>query len=258
MQLRHARLVHANLRADLLHGDVAVVVKANHLALARRQRSDRGLHALLDFEPLVGGVRRFRLRRHQGGGQARFVHVFAGGQRRGGFDGGDPHDGAAQSLFVGAHFRGKVRDRRLVAQLASQRFARGFELTALAAHAARPGVAAQRVDHRAADAPLGKGFELDAAPVVEAVGGVDQSDDAVLHQVPDVDGVRHRRRHASGQGFHVGNSRDDAAVSGRRSCCWARISFFAPLSAGGFRRHALYRKRGTVFGTKSTLIYVES
>ncbi len=47
--------------------------------------------------------------------------------------------------------------------------ARRFELAALTADAARPGVAAQRVDHRAADAPFGEGLELDAARLVEAV-----------------------------------------------------------------------------------------
>ena len=52
--------------------------------------------------------------------------------------------------------------RRLVAELAPQRFARRVELAPLAANAARPGVAPQRVDHGAADPPLGKRFELDA------------------------------------------------------------------------------------------------
>ena len=64
---------------------------------------------------------------------------------------------------------GEVGQRRLAAQLAAQLLARGLELAALAANAARPGVLAQRVDHRAADAPLGEGLELDAARLVEAV-----------------------------------------------------------------------------------------
>src|SRR5207249_154753 len=38
VQLRHARFVHANLGANLLHRHVAVVIKANHFTLARRQR----------------------------------------------------------------------------------------------------------------------------------------------------------------------------------------------------------------------------
>ena len=65
--------------------------------------------------------------------------------------------------------RGEVGERRLVAQLAAQLLARGLELAALAADAARPGVLAQRVDHRAAHAALGEGLELDAAVLVEAV-----------------------------------------------------------------------------------------
>ncbi len=113
----------------------------------------------------------------------------------------DADDGAAESLFVGADLRGQIRQRRLVAQLAAKRLARGLELASDAADAAGPGVAAKRVDHRAPNAPLGKGLELDAAPLVEAVGGIDQADDAVLHQVAHINGVRHRRRHAAGECF---------------------------------------------------------
>src|SRR5207244_814810 len=58
VQLRHPRFVHANLGANLLHRDVAVVVKANHFTLARRQRIDRRHHALLGLAALVGRVRR--------------------------------------------------------------------------------------------------------------------------------------------------------------------------------------------------------
>ena len=102
--------------------------------------------------------------------------------------------------------------RRLVAQLAPQRFARRVELAALAADAARPGVAPQRVDHRAAHAPLGEGLELDAALLVEPVRGVDQAEDAVLHEVADVDRVRHRRRHAARERFDKREAGDDAAI----------------------------------------------
>ena len=68
-----------------------------------------------------------------------------------------------------ADLGGEVGQRRLAAELAAQLLARGLELAPLAAHAARPGVLAQRVDHRAAHAPLGEGLELDAAVLVEAV-----------------------------------------------------------------------------------------
>jgi len=50
-----------------------------------------------------------------------------------------------------------------VAQRGAEFFARRFELAPDAAHAARPGVLAQRVDHRAADATLGEGLELDTS-----------------------------------------------------------------------------------------------
>ena len=99
-----------------------------------------------------------------------------------------------------------------MAQLAAQRFPRRFELAPLAAHAARPGVAAQRVDHRAADAAFGKRLELDAARFVEAVRGVDQPEHAVLHEVADVDRVGHRRRHAARERFDKWQARDDPAV----------------------------------------------
>ena len=51
---------------------------------------------------------------------------------------------------------------------------------------------------------------------VEAVGGVDQPEDAVLHEVADVDRVRHRRRHAAGERFDEGQAGNDAAVLTRR------------------------------------------
>ena len=110
---------------------------------------------------------------------------------------------------------GQVGHRRLVPELAAQLLARGLELAALAADAARPGVLAQRVDHRAADAPFGEGLELDAAVLVEAVGGVDQADHAVLDQVADVDRVRHRGRHAAGERFDERQAGDDATGSGQ-------------------------------------------
>ena len=73
-------------------------------------------------------------------------------------------------------------------------------------------VAPQRVDHGAAHAALGEGLELDAARFVEAVRRVNQPDDAVLHQIADVNGVRHGRRHAAGELFHEGDAVDDARI----------------------------------------------
>ena len=101
--------------------------------------------------------------------------------------------------YVGADAAGEVGQRRLGAKLAAQLLARGFELAADAADAARPGIAAERVDHRAADAPFGKRLELDAAALVEAVGGVDEAEHAVLDEVAEVDRMRHGRRHAARQ-----------------------------------------------------------
>ena len=58
---------------------------------------------------------------------------------------------------------------------------------------ARPRIAAQRVDHRASHAALRKRLELDPARVVETIRCVDQADDAILHQISNVDRVGHRR-----------------------------------------------------------------
>ena len=102
--------------------------------------------------------------------------------------------------------------RRLVAKLAPQRFARRVQLAPLAADAARPGVAPERVDHGAAHPPLGKGFELDAAPFVEPAGGIDETDNAILDEITDVDRVRHGRRHAAGECLDERDPRDDPAT----------------------------------------------
>ncbi len=56
VELRDARFVDANLGADLLHRDFAVVVEADHFALAPRQRLNRGAHAVACLGFLVGGV----------------------------------------------------------------------------------------------------------------------------------------------------------------------------------------------------------
>jgi hypothetical protein len=127
------------------------------------------------------------------------VAVVAGGEWRRRFDRVDADDRTSESRFVGTDAGGEVGERRLCAQLASELFARGFELASLAAHAARPGVATECVDHRAAHAAFGKGLELDAARLVEPARRIDQAEHPVLHEVAELDGVRHRRGDASGE-----------------------------------------------------------
>ena len=193
VQLRDARFVDADLGADLLHRRFGVVVERDHPALARRQRGDRGADAVADFL------------------------LFEGASGAVGSDGTSAAGSVAPSTFSPADSGdvdsmvvmrtmvrpsrasseptrcGQVGERRLGAELAAQLLAGGLELAALAAHAARPGVAAQRVDHRAADAALGEGLELDAARFVEAARRVDQAEHAVLHEIAELDRVRHRR-----------------------------------------------------------------
>ena len=106
----------------------------------------------------------------------------------------------------------EIGHRRLVAELAAQRFAGGVELAPLAPHAARPGVAPERIDHRAAHAPFGERLELDAAVLVESMRRVDQPEDAVLHQVADVDRVGHRGGHPAGKRLDERQAGDDATV----------------------------------------------
>ena len=117
--------------------------------------------------------------------------------------------------LVRSHARGEVGERRLGAQLAAQLLARGLELAPLPPDAARPGVAPERVDHRAAHPPLGERLELDAAALVEAAGRVDETDHPVLDQVAELDGMRHRRGDAAGERLDEGQPGGDAiAVTG--------------------------------------------
>ena len=147
-------------------------------------------------------------------GSVDFVEVLVVGERGGRFDGVDADDGAAQALLVGPDLGGEVGQRRLAPELAAQLLAGGFELTALTADAARPCVLAQRVDHRATDATLGKGFELDTARLVEAVRGIDEADDAILDEIANIDGVGHRGRHATSELLDEGNAVHDAGGVG--------------------------------------------
>ena len=210
VQLRDARFVHADLRANLLHRRFAVVVEPDHLALARRQRRNGGADAVADFLLFVRPVGRLWLGGHERRRQRRAVDVLAGRQRRRRFDRVDPHDGASEPRLVRSDSRGEVRERRLGTELAPQFLARRFELAALTPDAARPRVATKRVDHRAANAALGKRLELDAAVFVEAAGGVDQADHPVLHQVAQLDRVRHGRGDATRERFHERKTCGDA------------------------------------------------
>jgi len=193
MQLRHAGLVDANFASDLLHPRFAVVVAANNRLFAWRQRGDCGTHANPDLLAFKRRVRLFGFGWDQRLRQRGLINVVVIGDRRGGLNGLNTDDRAAEPLFVSAHLRGEIRQRRLATVLAPQRFARGFKLAPLAPHAARPGVLAQGINHRTADTTLGKRLELDAPAFVEATGRVDESDDAVLNKIPNIYRVRHRR-----------------------------------------------------------------
>jgi hypothetical protein len=48
--------------------------------------------------------------------------------------------------------------------------------------------------------------------LVEAMRRVNQADDPVLHQVPDINGVRHGGRHPASQLFDERKACDDAGI----------------------------------------------
>jgi hypothetical protein len=65
MQLRDARLVHTQFRADLLHRHLTVVVEGDDALLARRQRFDGATHTFTDFALLVGEIGALGFGRHE-------------------------------------------------------------------------------------------------------------------------------------------------------------------------------------------------
>jgi len=212
MQLRHTGLVDANFASDLLHRRFAVVVAADDLLFAWRQRGDGGTHADTDLLAFERDVSLFGLGWDQCLRQRRLINVIVIGDRRSGLNGLDADDRAAQPLFVRAHLCGEIRQRRLATVLAPQRFARGLKLAPLAPHTARPGVLAQGINHRAADTTLSKRLELDAAAFIEATGRVDEPDDAILHKIPNINRVRHRRGDTTGELFDKRNAGHDKRI----------------------------------------------
>jgi len=201
VQLRDARLVHAQLGADLLHRHLAVVVERDHALLPGRERGHGALHPLLHLALLVDRIGPLRFGWHQHGGQLLVVHLLGRRVGRRGFNRVDADDGPAKPLLVGADGGGEVRQRRLVPELGPELLPCGLQLATHTPDAARPGVLSQGVDHGTANATLGKGLELDPAAAVEPLGGVDEPDHAVLDEVSQVNRMRHRRRHSPGKGF---------------------------------------------------------
>jgi len=216
VQLRHPRLVDAELGANVFHGHFVVVVERDHALFARRQRRNGIAHARLHLVALVLHVGALRFGGHHHGRQLRLVHVLGARERRGRLNGVDADDGLAEPFLVGADLVGEVGERGFVAERGAQLLARGLQLAPDPADTARPGVLAQGIDHGPADAAFRERLELDPARVVEAVGGIDQADHAVLHQVAQVDRVRHGRRHAAGQCFNERNTGFNAAGFTRR------------------------------------------
>jgi len=214
MQLRHARFVDADLLANLLHRRLLVVVEADDLLFPWRQRRDSRANTVRRLRTLVRGIGTLGLGGDQRLRNRRFVVIVVICERRRRFNGVDAHDRAAQPLFVRPELVGKIRQRWLVSQLTPELLARRFEFTPLAAHASRPCIFSQRVNHCPAYTALGKGLELDASSLIESVGGINQSDHAVLDEISDIDGMRHRRGHATGKLLNERYTCDNSRVLG--------------------------------------------
>ena len=99
-----------------------------------------------------------------------------------------------------------------MAKLASELFARGLKLPALAANASRPSILAQSVDHGSPNSTFGERLELDTAPLVKPVRCVDEPYNTILDKISDVDRVGHRGRNTSGKLFYEGNTGNNARM----------------------------------------------
>ncbi len=165
----------------------------------QRERLNRRPHAGTYLELLVGGVRGVWFRRHKRGRQAALVEVLARGERRCRFDRVDANDRSTQTFFVGANPGGQIGHRWFVPELSSQRLTRCVQFSSLTPDPTRPRIAAKGIDHGTTNASLRKCFELDAAILVEATSCVDEAQYSVLHEIANVDGVRHGRSHPPGE-----------------------------------------------------------
>jgi len=108
MKLRHPRLVHAQLGADLFHRDFTVVVERDHALLARGQRCQSAAHAGPHLRLLIERVRPLGLGGHQHRRQLLVVDLVRRRVRRGRLDRVDADDGLAQALFVRTDRGGEV------------------------------------------------------------------------------------------------------------------------------------------------------
>jgi len=211
VELRDARLVDAEGLPDLLHRGVLEVVEREQAAVAWLKATHRLAQPFPTLHRDVALVWRRWGRRDAARRQVGVLAAAAGGGRRR-LDGLDADDGAAEPLLVGAEVGREVGERGLAAGADAQRLAGGLELPADATHAAGPGVAAQGVDHGAADPALGKGLEADAPVCVVPVHGVDEADHPILHQVAHIHARRHRGGHSTCEGLDERPAGDHATL----------------------------------------------
>jgi hypothetical protein len=179
VQLAHARLADAEHRPDLFHVQLFAVVQLEHAALLDREALDR---LGQDADPLgvlergVGRVGRFRrqvvpLRQLLDRQDRPRVQVH---QQRAIV--GQRQSHRARDVVLGCRTRGRQLVQRVI------------EVAPALPHRARhPVASAQAVQDRPADPRLGERPELHTALGVVAKYGVEQSDDAVVDEVLDLD-----------------------------------------------------------------------
>jgi hypothetical protein len=102
MQLRHARLVDSERRADVFHRDLAVVVHRNHALFAGWQRANRLANAIAHFVALELHIWTLRLGGDHDRGQVRFVNTLDRREGGGRFNGVQANDRLAEAGFVGS------------------------------------------------------------------------------------------------------------------------------------------------------------
>ena len=142
VQLRDPRFVHADFRADFLHRHFAIVIEADRLPLAHRQRRNRGVHPVACFRFLMPVVGSIGFGRHEGSaGSFRRSVRRSPRQRRRGFDGCWCVGWRRLKRFSSDSVRGRPGSaiEGSCPEFAAQRFAGGIELAAPASDAARPG-----------------------------------------------------------------------------------------------------------------------
>ncbi|ABA47901.1 hypothetical protein BURPS1710b_0059 [Burkholderia pseudomallei 1710b] len=242
MQLAHARLAHLEHRADLAQVQPALVVQRHQQLLALRQALDR-----IDERAAQMLVEQRRQRIAVIGAVAvekrlvvgRAVEVLVVDELA-----------AVQILqhrlvFVERHLqvRGDLRLVRRAAEPLLDLMHRMFDFARGLAQAARqPIVAAQLVEHRAADALRRVGLELRALIFLVAARRVEQADHARLDQIVEVHARRHLRDELQAETTHERRVLRQHFVLGNLALSVIHHAPSSSWRSGGMSRAAFKRR----------------